>query len=123
MVPARVVVTETKLELDEKIFFDTNKSTIKPDSHGILDEAAQVLVAHPEVKKVRIEGHTDSTGSAEVNTALSQARAGAVRDYLVGKGVAADRLTAKGFGPSRPIGDNKTKEGREKNRRVDFMIE
>jgi outer membrane protein OmpA-like peptidoglycan-associated protein len=121
--PGRVIVTATTLELAEKIFFDTNKATIKQESHGILDEAAQVLVAHPEVKKVRIEGHTDSTGSAEVNTALSEARAKAVREYLVGKGVAADRLTAKGYGPSRPIADNKTKEGREKNRRVDFMIE
>jgi outer membrane protein OmpA-like peptidoglycan-associated protein len=121
--PARVVLTEKKLELKETVFFDTNKATIRPESHGLLDEAAQVLVAHPEVKKVRIEGHTDSTGSAAVNTALSDARAAAVREYLVGKGVAAGRLSSKGYGPTRPIADNKTKEGREKNRRVEFMIE
>ncbi len=121
--PARVTVTANKLELKEKIYFDTGKATIKPESHGILDEAAQVLVAHPEVKKVRVEGHTDSSGSASANTALSQARAKAVREYLVGKGVAADRLSAKGYGPTRPIADNKTAEGREANRRVDFTIE
>ncbi len=119
----RVKVTATRLELNEKVYFDTNKSTIKPASYGLLDEVAQVLVAHPEVAKVRIEGHTDNTGSAAVNTELSQARAAAVRDYLVGKGVARDRLDAKGYGPSRPIADNKTAQGREANRRVDFMIE
>ena len=121
--PQRVTVTASKLELQEKVYFDTGKATIKPASFGLLDEVAQVLVAHPEVKKVRIEGHTDASGSAATNTKLSQARADAVRSYLVGKGVAADRLSAKGYGPAKPIADNKTAEGREANRRVEFMIE
>ena len=82
-----------------------------------------MLVANPQVKKVRIEGHTDNTGAADFNTKLSQGRAKAVRDYLVKKGVAADRLEAKGFGPTQPIGDNKTAAGREANRRVEFEIE
>jgi len=121
--PARVAITGKKLELKEKIFFDTSRATIKPVSFELLDEAAQVLVAHPEVGKVRIEGHTDGTGAAAFNTTLSQQRAEAVRDYLVKKGVAAERLSAKGFGPTQPIGDNGTAAGREANRRVDFMIE
>jgi outer membrane protein OmpA-like peptidoglycan-associated protein len=121
--PARVVVTAKKLELKEKIFFDTSKATIKPVSFELLDEAAQVLNAHPEVKKLTIEGHTDSTGAAAANQALSQARAEAVRDYLVKKGVAADRLSAKGYGATRPIGENATAAGREANRRVELMIE
>jgi outer membrane protein OmpA-like peptidoglycan-associated protein len=121
--PARVVITEKKLELKDKVFFDTSKATIKPVSFDLLDEVARVLVAHPEVKNLRIEGHTDSTGSAATNTALSEARAEAVRDYLVTKGVAAERLSAKGFGPARPVADNATAAGREANRRVEFMIE
>jgi outer membrane protein OmpA-like peptidoglycan-associated protein len=118
-----VVVTAKKVELKEKIFFDTSKATIKPVSFELLDEAAQVLNAHPEVKKLTIEGHTDSTGAAAANQALSQARAEAVRDYLVKKGVAADRLSAKGYGATRPIGENKTAAGRDANRRVELTIE
>ncbi len=120
--PKKVVVTEKKLELTEKVYFDTGKATIKPASFPLLDEVAQTLKDHGEVKKVRIEGHTDSTGSTKVNTALSRKRAQAVRAYLVEKGVEATRLDAKGFGPSKPVADNKTAEGREKNRRVEFMI-
>ncbi len=120
--PKRVEVKETKLELTEKVYFDTGKSTIKPVSYSLLDDVAQVLKDHPEVKKVRIEGHTDSKGSAKLNTSLSKARAQAVRKYLVDKGVEAPRLEATGYGPKKPIADNATAEGREKNRRVEFMI-
>jgi outer membrane protein OmpA-like peptidoglycan-associated protein len=118
----RVKVTEKKLELLEKVFFDTSKTTIKPVSFQLLDEVAQVLNSNPQVKKVVIEGHTDNTGAAAFNTKLSQGRADSVREYLVKKGVAADRLESKGFGPSRPIADNKTAKGREANRRVEFVI-
>ena len=104
------------------IQFDTGKATIKPVSYSLLDDVAQVLKDHPEVKKVRIEGHTDSKGSAKLNTSLSKARAQAVRKYLVDKGVEAPRLEAAGFGPKKPVADNATAEGREKNRRVEFMI-
>jgi len=120
--PPRVKMTEKKLDLLEKVYFDTSKTTIKPGSFALLDEVAQVLNDNPQVKKVVIEGHTDNTGAADVNTKLSQGRAEAVRAYLVKKGVAADRLEAKGFGPTRPIADNKTAKGREANRRVDFVI-
>ena len=115
-------VTEKKLELLEKVYFDTSKTSIKPVSLPLLDEIAQVLVGNPQVKKVVVEGHTDNTGAAGFNTKLSQGRADAVKAYLVKKGVAADRLESKGFGPSQPIADNKTAKGREANRRVEFTI-
>jgi len=120
--PARVTIGEKKLELKEKVFFDTGKTTIKPESDSLLDEVAAVLNDHPEVKHIQVEGHTDNKGSAALNKKLSKGRAEAVKDYLVKKGVAPDRLSAKGFGPTRPIATNKTAKGREENRRVEFVI-
>jgi outer membrane protein OmpA-like peptidoglycan-associated protein len=120
--PARVAITEKKLELKDKVFFDTGKTTIKPESFSLLDEVASVMKAHPEVKKVVVEGYTDNRGSKKVNMKLSKGRAEAVRTYLVDKGVEADRLEAKGFGPTHPIADNATAKGREENRRVEFTI-
>ena len=70
-----------------------------------------------------VEGHTDSTGSDKINTKLSQARADAVRDYLVSEGFPADMITSKGFGSANPIGDNKTRKGRQQNRRVEIYSE
>ena len=72
--------------------------------------------------KFHIEGHTDSTGSAAINAKLSEARANAVRDYLIAKGFNADHLTAKGYGPSQPIDSNKTRSGRAMNRRVEIKL-
>jgi outer membrane protein OmpA-like peptidoglycan-associated protein len=120
--PARVAIRAKKLQLEDKVFFDTGKTTIKPASFPILDEVAAVMKDHPDVKKVIIEGHTDSKGSKARNLKLSQGRAEAVRTYLVDKGVGPDRLAAKGFGASRPIADNATAKGREDNRRVEFVI-
>jgi outer membrane protein OmpA-like peptidoglycan-associated protein len=119
----KVTVTEKKIELHEKVYFDSSKTTIKPVSFPLLDEVAKVLGEHQEVKKVLVEGHTDNSGAAAFNTSLSQGRAQAVRDYLVKKGVAPERLDAKGFGSSKPIADNKTAAGREANRRVELTIE
>jgi len=120
--PARVVVTKEKLELSEKVFFDTGKTTIAPASFGLLDEVAAVLRDHPEVAKVVVEGHTDNRGGAAQNRELSLGRAEAVRRYLVERGVEPGRVEAKGFGASRPVADNRTAEGREQNRRVEFTI-
>jgi outer membrane protein OmpA-like peptidoglycan-associated protein len=88
----------------------------------MLDQVARVLQEHPEIDRVVIEGHTDDRGNADVNRKLSQARAEAVRDYLVSKGVESARLEARGFGPDRPIASNKTERGRAANRRVAFII-
>jgi outer membrane protein OmpA-like peptidoglycan-associated protein len=99
--------------------FKFGSAELAATSFKVLDETAAALNEFPEVK-VEVQGHTDSTGPAEANTKLSQARAQAVMDYLVGKGVDAKRLTAKGYGPDKPIADNKTKVGRAKNRRVEL---
>ena len=119
---AQISVATGKIEIKEKVFFDTDQSTIQPRSYGLLDDVAALLVANPKVGPIVVEGHTDDRGSAELNRALSQARAEAVKAYLVGKGVGASRLEAKGFGPDRPAQPNTTDEGLEANRRVEFVI-
>jgi outer membrane protein OmpA-like peptidoglycan-associated protein len=120
--PARVVVTREKLELKDKVFFDTGKATIKPVSYSLLDEVAAALKSHDEVKRVEVGGHTDSLGDAALNKSLSQQRAAAVRAYLLEKGVEPSRLEAKGYGEEKPIEPNTTPKGREANRRVEFSI-
>ncbi len=119
---AKVNVQTKKIDILEKVYFDTNKATIQQRSFALLDDVAAVLGRHPEITKVLVEGHTDSTGAADYNMSLSDARAKAVKEYLVGKGVAAERLDAQGFGQTKPIADNKTKAGRDENRRVEFTI-
>jgi OmpA-OmpF porin, OOP family len=116
-----IVVTQEKIELKQKIFFDTNKSTIQPRSFSLLDEIASVLRSRATMT-VRIEGHTDSRGSRPHNLKLSQARADSVRQHLVGLGVEPQRMESRGYGPDQPIETNKTDAGREKNRRVEFII-
>ncbi len=103
------------------IEFETGKATIKASSNQILDLIASIFIEN-ETYVVEVQGHTDNTGKAEVNKELSQKRADAVMNYLVGKGVPAERLSAVGYGPDMPIADNKTKAGRAKNRRVEFKI-
>ena len=83
---------------------------------------AKVLQTHPDLARVQVEGHTDSTGNPKRNTVLSQARAEAVVAYLTGHGVERSRLAAVGFGPSRPLASNATRSGREANRRVEFRV-
>ncbi len=72
--------------------------------------------------KIRIEGHTSNVGNADANMTLSENRANAVKDYLVNKGISADRITVEGFGDTQPISDNKTAAGRKKNTRVDLRM-
>ncbi|WP_246357347.1 OmpA family protein [Pyxidicoccus fallax] len=115
-------IDQGQIRIMETVYFENNKDVIIKRSNKLLDNVASILKSHPEVEKVRVEGHTDNTGSADYNLDLSQRRADAVVKYLVGKGVAAERLEAKGFGPAQPIADNKTKDGRAKNRRVEFKI-
>jgi OOP family OmpA-OmpF porin len=100
--------------------FDTGKSTIKPDSAQTLDAAAGALKAAGDLQ-VEVGGHTDNVGTPEANLRLSQERAQAVMAALVERGIKADRLTAKGYGPTSPIADNRTEEGRAKNRRVELV--
>jgi outer membrane protein OmpA-like peptidoglycan-associated protein len=103
------------------IVFDTGKSTIRKSSNKTLDGAVAVLKEFPTIR-LRIEGHTDNVGDPQMNQKLSEDRANAVRDYLVKKGIAGDRLEAAGFGETRPVKDNATAEGRQSNRRIDFVV-
>lgn len=111
-----------KIDIPDKIQFDTGKATLKKVSFKVLDHVAKVMTERPGVKKVQIEGHTDSVGDPERNRVLSQARAESVMAYLVKKGIAPARLVAKGYGPDKPVGPNETEVGREANRRVEFII-
>jgi outer membrane protein OmpA-like peptidoglycan-associated protein len=122
--PARapVAVAPRKLELVQKVPFDTGRAGIDTSSEPLLDGVAVALREHPEVERVLIEGHADARGGAAVNERLSRERAEAVRVYLIEKGVHPERLEAQGFGASRPLADNGTPEGREANRRVDFVV-
>jgi OOP family OmpA-OmpF porin len=108
-----------KLEL-EGVNFDHDKATLREDAHPILDQAAEGLKEWGNVN-IEVAGYTDSRGKDKYNLKLSQRRAEAVRAYLITKGIAADRLTAKGFGETNPVADNKTAEGRFKNRRVELI--
>lgn len=117
-----VQVKDDQIVIDEKIQFAVNKSDILPASNALLDEIASTMKEHTEIKKVEVQGHASSEGGAELNKKLSDARAKAVAAALVTRGVPADALTAKGYGVEVPLGDNKTEEGREKNRRVEFHI-
>lgn len=117
--PAPLFTEEKKTLVLEGVNFETNKAVLLPEATAILDRVAESLAAWPEVR-VQVGGHTDSRGSRAHNQKLSEARAQAVRQYLVDKGIDAARLTAKGFGLTKPIADNKTEEGRAQNRRVEL---
>jgi outer membrane protein OmpA-like peptidoglycan-associated protein len=117
--PVAAVAPAPKLVL-EGVNFDFDKATLRQDDIGTLDDDVATLKSWGDVD-IEVAGHTDSMGSDAYNMKLSQQRAGAVRNFLISKGVAADRLTAKGYGESQPVADNATEEGRFKNRRVELV--
>lgn len=117
-----VEIETDRLSLKDAIHFDTARDSIQPGSFPVLDEVAAVLRGHPELARIRVEGHTDAVGSAAYNRDLSERRAVAVVRYLVAKGVAAARLEARGYGLERPVASNATAVGRARNRRVEFTI-
>ncbi len=117
----RVVIQEKAIELKEKIFFQSGKAVIGKSSFSLLDEVAAVLRANPKIS-VSIDGHTDGIGAAVMNLKLSRARANAVREFLIGRGIDPERLQARGFGETLPLATNQTAVGREKNRRVEINI-
>jgi len=104
------------------IHFETGKAEILPDSEATLQEIVK-LMQQDLALKLRVEGHTDNQGNAAANQSLSERRAQAVVAWLTGHDIAASRLTAKGFGQSKPVADNSTEEGRAKNRRVELVKE
>jgi OOP family OmpA-OmpF porin len=102
------------------INFDTGKSAIKPESKPIIDQIVQMMKSNPELK-ISVEGHTDNVGNPKSNKTLSDARAKSVVSAIVAQGIDAKRLSAVGHGQDKPIADNKTEEGRAKNRRVELV--
>ena len=118
----RVEVQRDRIAINEKIQFEIDKADIKPASHGLLDEVVTALRQHDDIKQIDIVGHTDDDGDEKYNQKLSEKRANAVREYLVSQGIDAERLKSQGFGESKPVADNGTSQGREQNRRVEFLI-
>ena len=118
--PKPVIIEKGRQTLD--VEFDFDKSTIKKGYYQDIDNLAQVMKDYPDLNVV-IEGHTDSVGTAAYNKKLSQRRAEAVKKYMVEKGIDENRLKAQGFGEEKPIASNKTKEGRQQNRRVEAAVD
>ncbi len=123
--PVKATLTKQEEEVLNKVFknleFETGKSVIRQTSYSSLNELAELMKKKPSFKLL-IEGHTDNVGSAASNMKLSENRANAVKLYLTEKGVDAARITSKGYGLTKPIASNKTAEGRQKNRRVEFTV-
>jgi outer membrane protein OmpA-like peptidoglycan-associated protein len=118
----RVEVKEEAIELSEVVQFRSGSAELLPDSEKLLSEVADALKEHPEILKIRVEGHTDTRAGSRYNRKLSRARARSVRKYLIEQGVAGRRLVARGYGEKAPVETNETPEGRYKNRRVEFKI-
>ena len=118
----RRVSGSTEIQILQQIQFANARADILPVSFKILDEVVKLLKANADIKHVDIEGHTDNRGAAKLNEKLSNDRANSVMKYLAQHGIAEDRLSAAGYGPQRPIADNDTADGRQKNRRVEFHI-
>lgn len=116
-----IQIEPAKVYTLEDVFFDTGLSTLKPESYKALNDLVEVLKLKPAMV-IEIDGHTDNTGTKEINQKLSQDRADAVMNYLIKKGISSTRLTAKGFGDSLPVADNDTEEGKAKNRRTEVKI-
>lgn len=117
-----VQIESERLSLKDSIQFDSGRDTIKKQSLKVLDQIAKLIAEHPELKRIRVEGHTDNVGPAAYNKDLSERRAASVVRYLAEKGVARDRLVPAGFGFEKPVASNATALGRAKNRRVEFRI-
>ncbi|MCC6623322.1 MAG: OmpA family protein [Deltaproteobacteria bacterium] len=119
---AGVVATAGRIEIRQTIEFNSGSDVLAAGAAPIIAQIAAVLKANPQVRRVRIAGHTDSDGNEEKNVDLSERRAARVRRSLIDLGIAPERLLPKGFGPTRPIAPNTTATGRKKNRRVDLDV-
>lgn len=119
--PTRVEITKEQIVIKERVNFATGKATILAESFGVLDDVSQVLRDYPALK-VEIGGHTDNVGDEAVNQRLSKARADAVFEYLLTKGIPANRMLTVGYGEMSPVDTNSTDAGRLTNRRVEFKI-
>jgi outer membrane protein OmpA-like peptidoglycan-associated protein len=119
---ANVTVGKGEIFIKQQIQFAIDSATILPESNGLLTEIADVLIKNPRIKRVEVQGHTDNTGTPDHNKQLSNDRAAAVVTWLSSHGVAADRMSAVGYGQTKPLVPNVTAGNRAKNRRVQFII-
>ncbi len=119
--PTQTTQSNGAVRIDEPLLFASGSTELNPDLKGILDLGVTVMVVFPDVT-MQVIGHTDDAGPEDGNQVLSEARAQAVVDYMVGKGIAADRFDAFGLGETQPVADNFTEEGRTKNRRIDVAL-
>jgi outer membrane protein OmpA-like peptidoglycan-associated protein len=118
----QVRVTGDKIELDDKVHFETNRSVIRPLSYPLLGRLAKLLSEHPEYVHIEVQGHTDPRGGVDFNQKLSEDRAKAVLEFLVSRGIERDRLSFVGFGATRPVEEGHGEHVWFKNRRVEFLI-
>ncbi|MCB9681539.1 MAG: OmpA family protein [Alphaproteobacteria bacterium] len=118
----KVKLTAERIEILERILFYVDEARIRESSYPVLDAVVAVMKDHPEIARIRIEGHTDSQGAEAYNQDLSERRALAVRQYLVDAGISPTRLLARGYGELYPVAPNGSEEGRAQNRRVEFVI-
>jgi outer membrane protein OmpA-like peptidoglycan-associated protein len=117
-----VKLTCEKIEIKDSVYFDSGSDRIQERSFTLLNQVAGVLQQATQIKRLRVEGHTDDRGKDAMNLQLSQRRAASVMAYLLERGVADNRLTSEGYGETKPISDNKTAAGRSQNRRVEFVV-
>ena len=110
------------VSISSDLLFNTNSSYLKENAKKELSKLVKVLKDDSKKSKIRVDGHTDATGTAEYNQWLSDKRAASVKKFLVDAGIADARIGIKGLGQSKPVADNKTPEGRQKNRRVEVVI-
>jgi len=119
----RVIVHQSNIEILDKIYFETGKSIIKPESFPILDAIAATMAGNPDIQLVEIQGHADERGNDDFNLKLTDDRAHAVLKYLTDKGIDTARLRANGYGETKPIDSGHNERAWSKNRRVEFVIE
>jgi OmpA-OmpF porin, OOP family len=118
----RVIDMITKIDILDKVYFEFDSAVIQERSYGILTAVAKTIITSPDIQLVEVQGHTDERGSDEYNRDLSQRRSESVREFLIKAGVAADRLTAQGYGESQPLDHHHSEEAWATNRRVEFII-
>jgi len=119
---ANVTVGKNEITIKQQIQFAVDSAVILPESNGLLTEIADAIIKNPRIKRTEVQGHTDNTGTPDHNMKLSEDRAAAVVAWLTSHGVGVDRLSAKGYGQTKPVVPNVTAGNRAKNRRVQFII-
>lgn len=117
-----VTLEARRIVIHDTIYFETNRAVIKPESHDLCRQIARLIVEHPELRLISVEGHADARGGEDFNLDLSTRRAAAVVDFLVAQGVSPDRLQSRGWGELRPVVEGEDEAAWSQNRRVEFLV-